>query len=112
MPQDAVADFPGEVQTFAIFFEHFDDTHALFVVAETARQTCTQRVFAGVPERGMPEVMAERNGLRQVLVQVQASRDRPRHLHHLHGVCQARAVVIADRRNKDLCLMFQSSKRL
>jgi hypothetical protein len=81
-------------------------------VSKTAWQAGTQGVLASVAERRVPEVVPERDRLGQVLVQVQAPRDRPRDLHDLHGVGQPGPVMIAERGDEDLRLVLQPAERL
>ena len=63
-------------------------------------------------ERRVPEVVAERDRLGQLLVQPQHLRDRARDLRDLERVRQARAVVIAGRREEHLRLVLQPAERL
>lgn len=71
---DALQRFPGQVESveFGItVFQRRNDAERLGVVVEAAkiRQAGVQRPLAGVPERGMAEVVGEREGFREVLVQ-------------------------------------------
>ena len=61
--EDAVAHLVGEVEPFAVVFEQLDDAQALFVVAEAAFDQSVEHTLAGVAERGMPEVVTERDRL-------------------------------------------------
>ena len=63
-------------------------------------------------ERRVAEVMPERDGFSQVLVQVEGAGDRACDLRYLQRVCQARAHVVAGRREKDLGLVLEPPKRL
>ena len=89
-----------------------DDAQALLVVVEAARHQRADDALAGMPERRVAEVVAERNRFGQLLVQPQHLGDRPRDLRDLEGVGQARAVVIAGRREEDLRLVLQPAERL
>ena len=63
-------------------------------------------------ERRVAEIVAERDGLGQLLVQVQHLRDRARDLRDLERVRQPRAVVIARRREEHLRLVLEAAERL
>jgi len=60
----------------------------------------------------MPQVMAQGNCLRQVLVKVQGAGYGAGYLGNLQCVGKARYVVVAQWGNKDLRFMFESAKRL
>ena len=79
---------------------------------EPERADLVQRSLAGMPERRMPQVMPQRDRFRQILVQPQRPRDRPRDLRHLQRMRQPRPIVVALRRNEYLCLVGQSPERL
>src|SRR5689334_11559518 len=112
MPRDPVADFPRQVQPLAVVLQLVDDAEALFVVLEAARHERLEHAFAGVAERRVPEIVAERDGFRELLVQAEHLRDAARNLRHFERVRQARAVVVACRREEDLRLVFQPPEGL
>ena len=109
---DAVAHFPRQVQAAAIVFEQVDDPQALLVVIEAARHQTIDDALAGVAERRVAEIVAERDRLGELFVQPQHLGDCPGNLRHLERVRQARAVVIAGRREEHLRLVLQPSERL
>ena len=110
--RDAVAHFPREVQPLAIVLEHVDDAQALLVVVEPAGNELVEHALARMPERRVPEIVAERDRLGQLLVQLQHLGDRSRDLRDLERVRQPRAVVIAGRREEHLRLVLEPAKRL
>ena len=65
-----------------------------------------------MPERGVPEVVAEGDGFGEVLVQAQRPRDGARDLADLQRVGEARAVVVALGRQEDLGLVLEAPERL
>ncbi len=97
MLRDAVAHFPREVQAAAVVLQQIDDAQALLVVVEAARHQRVDHPLAGVSERRVAEIVAERDRLGQLLVQVQHLRDGARDLRDLERVRQPRPVVIAGR---------------
>ena len=101
-----------QVQPAAVVLEHVDDAQALLVVVEAAGHERVDDALAGVAERRVAEVVAERDRFGQLLVQPQHLRDRARDLRHLERVRQPRAVVIARRREEHLRLVLQPAKRL
>ena len=110
--RDAVAHFPRQVQPLAVVLEHVDDAQALLVVIEAAGHQLAQHPFAGVAERRVAEIVPERNRFGQLFVQPQHLRDGPRNLRDFERVRQARAVVIAGRREEHLRLVLQPAERL
>ena len=78
--EDAVAHLVGEVEAAAVALEHVDDAQRVLVVAEAAVEALAQRAvepgLARVPERRVPEVVAETDRLGEVLVEAQGARDR------------------------------------
>jgi hypothetical protein len=69
-----------------------------------------QHGFALVAEGRMAEVMRERDGFRQILVQFQRAGDVARHGGDFNGVGQPRAQMIAGAVEKNLRLVFQPAK--
>ena len=101
-----------QVQPAAVVLEHVDDAQALLVVVEAAGHQRVDDALAGVAERRVPEIVAERDRFGQLLVQPQHLGDGPRDLRHLERVRQPRAVVIAGRREEHLRLVLQPPERL
>ena len=114
--QDAVADRLGEVQSPAVTLEHLDHPQRMLVVAEPAPEAglerAVQRLLPRVPERRVPEVVAEADRLGQVLVQPQGPRDGAGDAAGLDRVREAGAVVIALGGDEDLRLVLQAPKAL
>jgi hypothetical protein len=81
-------------------------------VLETSGDERLQHAFARVAERRVPEIVPERDRLRQFFVQAQYLRDAARDLRDLERVREACAVVIAGWRKKDLRLVLQTSEGL
>ena len=71
--QDAVADFPRQVQPLAAALQALDDAQALLVVGEAVRQQLREGVLAPVAERRVAEVVPERDRFREVLVEVEGA---------------------------------------
>ena len=106
---DAVAHLPRQVRVL----EHLPDPDALGgVVPAVGREVRRERLLSRVPERGVPDVVAERDRLGQWLVQAQRGGERARHLGDLHRVRQARDEVVALRIEEDLGLVLQPPERL
>jgi hypothetical protein len=64
------------------------------------------------PERRMPEIVPEADRLREVLVEPQRARHGAGDLRGLQRVREARAVVVALRRDEDLRLVLEPPERL
>ena len=108
--QDAVAHLIRKIQPMPAAFKDLDHAQALLVVREMPRDLLHNRL-ARVPERRVPDIVPERDRLRQILVQQQPARNRARDLCHLEAVRHACAVVVA-RDDVDLRLVLEPSERL
>ena len=101
MADDSVEHLCGKVQPLPVFFKVVEQPETLDVVLENAfvlfLQECRKNPFAVVPERRVAHVVAQRNRLDQVFVQVQETPDGARNLRdHLHVQHAVRDVVVLD----------------
>ena len=110
MVHDAVLDFHREVQPLAALFEELDNAQALLVVHEMARELRHRRL-ARMAERRVADIMAERDGFREVFIEPQCARNRARNLRDLEAVRHARPIVVA-RDDVDLRLVLETAERL
>ena len=114
--QDPVAHRLGEVQAAAVALEHLDDAQGVLVVAEAAPEArlerAVERLLPRVPERRVPEVVAEADRLGEVLVQPQRPCDGARDAAGLDRVSEPRAVVVALGGDEDLRLVLQPAEAL
>ena len=101
-----------EIQALPSFSRTSTIAQALLVMTEPAGHQRVEHALTGVAERRVPEVVAERNGLGQFLVQLQHLRDGPRDLRHLERVRQTGPVVIAGGCEEHLRLVLQPPERL
>ena len=91
-----------------------DDAQRMQVVVEAQPmplQALIQRALARVAKRRMPDVVHQRQRLRQVLVQPQRLGHAARNLHHLNRVRQPAAEVVRRPAGKHLRLARQPAKR-
>ena len=114
--EDPVAHLVRQVEAAAVALEHVDDPERVLVVAEAPvealAQRLVERLLAGVPERRVPEVVAEPDRLDEVLVQPQRPGHAARDPGGLERVGQAGAVVVAGGVDEDLRLVHQPPERL
>ena len=108
--------FPGEVKAIergVASFQPGDDRQRLSVVVEAAPllEAARKRPLAGVSERGVPEVVAERGCLRQIFVERQGACERARNLGDLKRVGQTGSVVVAFVIDEHLRLVAETAKR-
>ena len=108
--QNSIPHFPGQVQALSFLFQNLHDTDALFRVAEAPGMHRIERRFPGMAERRVSEIMAERNGFGQILIQIQRPRNRAGNLGYLECVRQAGPVMISLRSEKHLCFVFHPAK--
>ena len=107
---------PGEIQSIErgiAALQCRDHAQRLCVMVETARrrETAVERALAGMAEGRMAEIMGERQGLGQVLVESQGARQRARDLGDFEGVGEPGAVVIAFVKNEYLGFVRKPPKR-
>jgi hypothetical protein len=108
---DAVAHFPREVQALTIVLQHVDDPQALLVVIEAAWYQFVQHALAGVAERRVAQIVAQRDGFGELLVELQHLGDRPGDLRYLQRVGETSAIVITRGSEEHLCLVLQPPER-
>ena len=89
-----------------------DHAEGLDVVVEAAERghLPLQLVLAGVAERRMAEIVAQRDGLGEVGVELEGGGDRAGDLRHFQGMGQAGAVVIALVGDEHLGLFLETAK--
>jgi hypothetical protein len=115
MFRQSLPHLPGEVQSGKIRILPLQFLHhpqALSIVLESILplHEAIQRVFPLVSKGRVTQVMGQRNGFRQVLIQAQRTRQIPGDRRHLHGVRQARAQVIPGAIQKHLRFVLQPPK--
>lgn len=108
----AVPHLPGQVQSSPVLFQHFHNAHALLIVGESVLAYLIQYVFAGMAEGRVPQIMAQRNGLCQALIEPQGLGYGAGYLGYLQGMGEPGPVMVPLRRQKHLCLVLQPSKCL
>ena len=70
-----------------------------------------ERPLASMPERRMAEVVGQRQGFGEILIEAQLPRQRPRDLCDFERMSQPGAVMIAFVEHEDLGLILQPAKR-
>ena len=110
---DALEGLPAKVEPVELgvaFLQPGQDAQRLGVVVETAiiLHRLVQRLAAGVAEGGVTEIVGQRQGLGQILVQRQRPGDGAGDLGDLEAVGQARAVIVALVIDEDLGLVFEA----
>ncbi|QTK78444.1 hypothetical protein AT6N2_C0560 [Agrobacterium tumefaciens] len=112
---EAFQRFPGQVD--AVIFgitalQLGDDAQRLGVMVEAAigQQHRIQRVFAGMAEGRVAEIMHQRHALGQILIQLQRTGERAGDLRHLDGVGETRAIMVAIGADEDLRFVLQAAK--
>ena len=102
----------GQIQTRTVIFQHIHHPQALLIVAKRLTQAVRQRAFTGVAEGGVAQIMAQGNGLRQILIQRQRSGDGSADPGDLQGMGHAGTIVITLRAQKHLGLVHQTAEGL
>ena len=115
MFEHALPRFEGQVDAVVIGVALFKVVHhpqALQVVLEPAMglHAPVQRILPGVPERGVAEVMGQRDRLHQVFVDAQRPGNRTPQLRHLQRMREPRAKQISLVVQKNLGLVNQPTE--
>ena len=105
-------DLPRQVESLAVLFKPLDDSEALAIVPEAVGVQHRHFVFADVSEGGVTKIVSEGDGFGEVFVEVQCAGDRSGDLRDLEGVGKTGDVVVSERGDEDLCLVFKASKGL
>ena len=69
-------------------------------------------MFAGVPERRVPEIVSKRDGFGKMIIKTKRTGNRSRDLGGLHRMRQPRSIVVALAIHEDLSFVLESSKGL
>ena len=104
MLEDAFAHLPRQIQPLAGRFEQIDDAHRLLVVTKPLRQQVAERLLARMAEWRVPQIVGQRDGFGEIVVEPQRTGNGTRDLRHLDAVCQARAEQVAFMVEEDLGL--------
>ena len=123
--QDAVAHLGGKVEPPPVVLDALHHAQTLLVMpilggylgrrhidAAVAGQASRQGGLARMAEGGMPQVMAERDGLRQVLVEPERAGYAARYLRNLKGMGEPRAEMIAFGGQEHLGFVRQAAEAL
>ncbi len=81
------------------------------VEAAERREAGVERPLAGVAERRMTEIVGQRQGLGEILVEPKPPRQRARNLCHFEGVREPGAVMVALVEDEDLGLVLEAAER-
>ena len=113
--EDALAGLEHQVQPIEGGIAVFEQVHRaqrLKVVFEATviLHAGVQRILPGVAERGVPEVVRERDRLRQILVEAELAGDTARDLGDFDAMGEAGAKQIALVIHEHLRLVFQAAK--
>ena len=106
---------PSEVQPVKlriVLLQRSHDAYRLGIVVKAAIgfHFRIKRTLARVAKWRVPEVMGQRHGFDQFLIEPQSPSDCSRHLRHFDRMSQTRAEIITLMFNEDLCLMFEPPK--
>ena len=112
---DAFERFPSQVQAVKIgvaMFEVGDQAQRVGVVIEAAERLHAfgQRVFAGMAERRVAEIVRERQRFGEVFMQAQRAADGAGELRDFETVREARAVMVAFVVDEHLRFIFETAE--
>ena len=112
---EAFQRLPGEVEPVELgiaALERGDDAQGLRVVVEAAEifRAGLERALAGVAEGRMAEIVRERGGLGEVLVEAERAGKRTRDLDHFQRMGEPCAVMVALVIDEDLRLMGEAAE--
>ena len=112
MALDAVAHFPGQVQSGSLLLQPLHHPQGLPEVGEAAGHDGVEQPLSRVAEGGVAQIVAQGDGLGQVLVQRQPPGDGPGNAADLQGVGHPGTVVVPLRLEEHLGLVLQPPEGL
>ena len=107
--------FPREVKSVELRISRFKlrhDTKGLSVVVKAfiVAHAGVELVLSGVSERGMAQIVRERERFGEILVETEGACDGARDLRNLQRMRQPRPVMVTLVGDKDLCLLLQTAE--
>ena len=112
MVQDAHARFIAQIEPSAVALKYINNAQRLLIVLEALFIYPVERALSRVAERRVPQVVAERRRLGEILVEVERSGYRACKARYLQRVREARSVMIALRQEVDLRFVLESAEGL
>jgi len=103
---------PGEIGIAPLEFRHHAEGLHIVVEAAELRGGGVQRLFAGMAEGRMAEIVRQGDALGEIIVQPKRLGDRARDLRHLERMGQPGAEMVALVRHEDLGLLLQPAEGL
>ena len=113
---DSFADFEAQIQSGkagVALFEAFDNPQGVQVVVESLAEPlhfAVQRLLSGVGERRVPDIMGQRQGFGEILVQLQDVGQGARDLRDFDGVGETVAEMVGQAGSEDLRFGLQAAK--
>ena len=108
---NAVPHFISEVKSLAVTLKNIRNAETLLIVVEGAGEI-PKRPFSGVAEGGMAQIVAQGDGLGEILIEPQSPGDGAGYAGHFQRMGQAGAVMVTLRMQKYLGLMAQPAESL
>ena len=102
--QNTVPHFLGQIQPSALLFQTFHYADALLAVFKSVRTNSGKRPLPGMSEGRMSQIVAQCNGLCQILIETQRLRYGSGVLGNLQGMGQTIAIMVSFRCQKHLGL--------
>ena len=109
---NAVKHLNGEVEPLALFFQDVHHPQALVVMAEALGVELVQHRFPGVAEGGVPEIMAQGDGLGEMAVEAQGHGNGPGDLAYLEHMGEPGPVMVAGGGQEHLGFMLEAAEGL
>src|SRR5579863_556858 len=114
MLDDSLANFEGQIQAGKVqvaLLELLDDAQCVQIMVKAASLRAHQSIeplFSGVPERGMADVVHQRERFGKFGVQMERRGNGAGNLRDFQGVRQAIAKVVGESRGENLSLRLQA----
>ena len=115
MLEDAFTHLEGQVEPveFGVallqVIDHAQRLQVVFKAAEIAH-AFVERILPGMAERRVTEIVRQRDGFHQILMQIERTRDTATDLRHFEAVREPGAEQIALMIDEDLGLVFKAAK--
>ena len=112
MVQDSHPGLIAEIQTLSAALKEIHYPQTLLIVAEAAGMNPVQSAFSGVAKGSMAEIVPERDGLGEILVQLQRPAHGTGQTADFQGMGQTGAIVVSLRLEENLGFVLQTPEGL
>ena len=110
MPDNTIAYFKGQIQSFSIIYQKINNPQAMDIVTETTGMQFIQRGFPSMAKGSMAKVMGKSNRLYKGFVEAQGGANGSGYLRDFEHMGQPSSIMVTSRCKKNLGLVLESTE--